>query len=123
MKLFKSHHPQYRDGEQMRDFVLVDDVVDVLFFALEKPIARGIFNLGSGQARTWLDLVRGVFRALDKPERIEFIDTPEELRARYQYFTEAAMEKLRAEGYTKPFTPLEKGVAATVARLRSQLSH
>jgi ADP-L-glycero-D-manno-heptose 6-epimerase len=123
MKLFKSHHPQYRDGEQMRDFVLVDDVVDVLFFALEKPIARGIFNLGSGQARTWLDLVRGVFRALDKPERIEFIDTPEELRARYQYFTEAAMEKLRAEGYTKAFTPLEKGVAATVARLRSQLSH
>jgi ADP-L-glycero-D-manno-heptose 6-epimerase len=117
MKLFRSHHPRYRDGEQMRDFVLVDDVVDVLFFALEKPISRGIYNLGTGHARTWLDLVRAVFRALKKPEHITFIDTPEELRARYQYFTEAKMDRLRAQGYPRAFVPLEEGVTQYIRKL------
>ncbi len=116
-KLFESYRPEYRNGEQKRDFIFVEDVVDVLFFALEKPIRRGVYNLGTGTARTWLDLARATFRAMGKPEKIEFIPVPVELRERYQYFTEAKMERLRAEGYTKPFTPLEVGVAAYIDRL------
>src|SRR5690606_3735213 len=100
-KLFQSHKAGIADGHQARDFIFVEDVVDVLFFALEKPIRRGVFNLGSGKARTFLDLVRATFRAMGKPEKIEFIPTPEELRERYQYFTEAKMDRLRAEGYSK----------------------
>jgi ADP-L-glycero-D-manno-heptose 6-epimerase len=117
IQLFQSHRPDYRDGEQKRDFIYVEDLVDVLFFALEKPIRRGIFNLGTGRARTWLDLARATFAAMGVPERIEFIPIPEVLRERYQYFTEAKMDRLRAEGYSKPFTPLEDGVRAYVGRM------
>lgn len=117
-KLFKSHKEGIQDGEQKRDFISVDDVVDVLFFALEKPIKRGIYNLGTGQARTFFDLVRATFRAMGKPEKIDFIPTPESLRERYQYFTQAEMSRLRAQGYTRPFTSLEDGVAAYIARLK-----
>lgn len=117
-KLFKSHKEGIRDGEQSRDFIYVEDVIDVLCFALEKPIPRGVFNLGTGKARTFLDLVRSTFQALSAAEKIEFIPTPEGLRERYQYFTEARMERLRKAGYTKPFTPLEDGVKAYVSRLR-----
>jgi ADP-L-glycero-D-manno-heptose 6-epimerase len=117
VRLFRSHKPGVADGEQQRDFVSVADVVAVLHFALERPLARGIYNLGTGRARTFLDLVRATFAALQLPPRIEFIDTPEELRARYQYFTEARMEKLRAAGYTAPFASLEDGVAHYVRRL------
>ncbi len=117
--LFRSHRADFRDGEQKRDFVFVDDVVEVLHFALQKPLARGIYNLGTGKARTFLDLVRCVFRELGVAERIEFIDTPEAIRARYQYFTEADMERLREAGYTRPFRTLEEGVAAYVRRLRA----
>jgi ADP-L-glycero-D-manno-heptose 6-epimerase len=117
VRLFRSHRAGIADGHQKRDFVLVDDVVAVLHFALEKPVRRGIFNLGTGRARSFLDLARAVFAALDLPERIEFVDTPADIRERYQYFTEARMERLRAEGWERPFTPLEEGVRRTVERL------
>ena len=120
VRLFKSHHRDFRDGEQKRDFVYVGDVVDVLHFALERPLSRGIFNLGSGQARTFLDLVRAVFHELGADERIEFVDTPLEIRDRYQYFTEADMQRLRDAGYGRPFTSLEDGVKAYVGRLLAQ---
>ncbi|MCM2279389.1 MAG: ADP-glyceromanno-heptose 6-epimerase [Oligoflexia bacterium] len=116
-RLFRSHRAGIADGHQKRDFIFVDDVVAVLEYALAKPISRGIFNLGTGQARTYLDLARAVFRALGKPEKIEFIDTPLELREKYQYFTQARMERLRGEGYARPFTPLEQGVEAYVREL------
>lgn len=117
VKLFRSHREGIADGHQERDFVLVDDVVDVLWFALEKPLPRGIYNLGTGKARTFLDLVRATFRALGAEEQIDWVDTPEDIRERYQYFTEARMERLREAGYTKPFTSLEEGVERYVARL------
>ncbi len=119
VRLFKSHRDDVEHGHQSRDFVYVEDVVDVLWFALEKPIRRGIYNLGTGHARTFLDLARSVFAALGVEERIEFIDTPEHLRPRYQYFTEARMQKLRNAGYDRPFTSLEEGVRRYVERLRS----
>jgi ADP-L-glycero-D-manno-heptose 6-epimerase len=116
-KLFKSHKAGIADGEQSRDFIYVENVVDVLFFALTKPIRRGVYNLGTGKARTFHDLVRATFRAMGKPEKIEFIPTPEALRERYQYFTQAKMDRLRAQGYSAPFTSLEDGVAAYIERL------
>ncbi|MDX2170936.1 MAG: ADP-glyceromanno-heptose 6-epimerase [Deltaproteobacteria bacterium] len=117
VRLFKSYRPEYADGHQLRDFVFVDDVVRVLHFALAAPIARGIYNLGSGRARTFLDLARATFAALGLPARIEFVDMPDGLRARYQYFTEARTARLRAAGYGEPFTTLEDGVRQYVARL------
>ena len=116
VKLFKSHQAGIAHGEQKRDFIFVDDVVDVLQFALHNPIEAGIFNLGTGQARSFLDLVRAVFAVLKKPEKIEFIDTPMEIREHYQYFTQAKMSRLRALGYQKPFTSLEEGVQKYLAR-------
>ncbi|HSJ97856.1 MAG TPA: ADP-glyceromanno-heptose 6-epimerase [Myxococcota bacterium] len=110
VRLFRSHDPALADGAQRRDFVSVHDVVAVLHFALARPLARGIFNLGTGRARSFLDLARAVFAALDASERIEFIDMPPALRARYQAFTEAPMRKLRAAGYEAPFAELEQGV-------------
>jgi ADP-L-glycero-D-manno-heptose 6-epimerase len=109
MRLFRSHNPQYKDGEQMRDFVYVKDVVDVCYFLMRHRKNSGIYNLGSGKARTFLDLTKAVFKALKKPENIEFIDTPADIRDKYQYFTEARMEKLKAAGYEKPFASLEEG--------------
>lgn len=117
VRLFKSHRQGIPHGHQKRDFIYISDVVDVLLLALTQPIRRGIFNLGTGQARTFLDLVRCVFQELGRPEQIEFFDTPLELQPRYQYFTEARMERLRAEGYRAPFTPLEQGVRAYVRHL------
>jgi ADP-L-glycero-D-manno-heptose 6-epimerase len=114
VKLFKSHKDGIRDGEQRRDFIWVNDVIDVLFFAAQSPIKRGIYNLGTGQARTFIDLVRAVFRAMSLPEKIEFVPTPEAIRERYQYFTQAEMGKLATAGYTQPFTSLEEGVQRTV---------
>jgi ADP-L-glycero-D-manno-heptose 6-epimerase len=117
LRLFKSHKEGIADGHQMRDFVAVEDVIEVLHFAIEKPIRRGIFNLGTGNARTFVDLARAVFKSLGKPERIEFIETPIHLRDKYQYFTEARMNRLRSEGYTRPFLSLEEGVAKYIQRL------
>jgi ADP-L-glycero-D-manno-heptose 6-epimerase len=118
IRLFKSHKEGIADGHQKRDFIFVDDVVKVLHFAIEKPIKRGIYNLGTGKARTFLDLARAVFAAMGRPEKIDFMDTPESLRDKYQYFTEAKMDKLRAQGYTQPFTSLEDGARAYLQRLR-----
>jgi ADP-L-glycero-D-manno-heptose 6-epimerase len=110
MKLFKSHNPEFKDGEQMRDFVYVKDVAEVCMFFLHNRKNSGIYNLGSGKARTFLDLTKAVFKALDKKEAIEFIETPADIRDKYQYFTEANMEKLKGIGYSKSFTTLEEGV-------------
>ena len=110
MKLFRSHRPDYKDGEQLRDFVYVKDVCDVCLFLMEHRKHSGIYNLGSGKARTFLDLARAVFAALGKDENIEFIDTPADIRDKYQYYTEANMAKLKGIGYDKPFTSLEEGV-------------
>ena len=117
LKLFRSHKAGIADGEQKRDFIFIDDVVDVLIFALKSPLKRGIFNLGSGQARSFRDLASATFAALGTPANIAFIDTPSEIRDRYQYFTEATMTKLKAAGYSKPFTALEDGVRAAVQEL------
>jgi ADP-L-glycero-D-manno-heptose 6-epimerase len=122
VRLFRSHRDGIADGHQQRDFVCVEDVVEVLWFALETPIPRGILNLGTGQARTFLDLVRATFAALGVAERIEWVDTPEDIRERYQYFTQAEVGRLRAAGYRRPFTSLEDGVARYVARLLAEAS-
>jgi ADP-L-glycero-D-manno-heptose 6-epimerase len=112
VKLFKSYRPEYKDGEQKRDFIYVKDAVDVtLHFALQAPDAPGgLFNCGTGEARSWLDLARAVFAAVGKEPRIEFIEMPEHLKGKYQYFTEASTKKLRAAGYERSFTSLEDGV-------------
>ena len=110
MKLFRSHHPEFKDGEQLRDFIYVKDVVDVIFYLMNYRKDSGIYNLGTGKARSFLDLTRNTFKAMGKPEHIEFMDTPADIRDKYQYFTQAGMEKLRSVGYTKPFTSLEEGV-------------
>jgi len=109
-RLFKSYRPDYPDGEQKRDFIYVKDAVDVTLSFLEKRDIGGLFNCGTGLARTWKDLVSAVFVAMGLPVNIEFIDMPETLRGKYQYFTEAKMEKLRGAGYKKEFTPLEAAV-------------
>jgi ADP-L-glycero-D-manno-heptose 6-epimerase len=110
MKLFRSHNPNYKDGEQLRDFVYVKDVVEVCYFLLHHRKNSGIYNLGSGKARTFLDLVKNTFAALGKPPQIEFVDTPADIRDKYQYFTEANMNKLKSIGYSTPFYTLEEGV-------------
>jgi ADP-L-glycero-D-manno-heptose 6-epimerase len=111
MKLFRSHKANYKDGEQMRDFVYVKDVVDVCVYLMHHRKDSGIYNLGSGKARTFNDLVKAVFTALDKPAIIEYIDTPIDIRDTYQYFTEAKMGKLKMIGYSSNFTDMESGVA------------
>ena len=108
--LFRSHNPDFKDGEQLRDFVYVKDVVQVIAFLMQQQPQSGIYNLGTGKARSFLDLAKAVFQAMDKSERIEFVDTPIDIRDKYQYFTQADMEKLIHAGYTAPFTSLEDGV-------------
>ena len=110
VKLFRSHNPNYTDGGQLRDFVYVKDLIEVLYFTFTTQIKSGIYNLGSGKARTFLDLATATFKALGKTPFIEFIDTPADIRDKYQYFTEANMSKLIDQGYNKPFTSLEEGV-------------
>jgi ADP-L-glycero-D-manno-heptose 6-epimerase len=110
MKLFRSHNPEFADGCQLRDFVYVKDVVDVCLFLMEKRPMSGIYNLGSGKARTFLDLTRNTFKSMNKEENISFIDTPADIRDKYQYFTEADMSKLKKAGFTQEFHTLEEGV-------------
>jgi len=110
IKLFKSHNPSFKDGEQMRDFVYVKDVAEVCLFFMHHRKNSGIYNLGSGKARTFVDLTKAVFNALGKKEDIEFVDTPADIRDKYQYFTEANMEKIKKIGYSTSFTSLEEGV-------------
>ncbi|MDD2982906.1 MAG: ADP-glyceromanno-heptose 6-epimerase [Crocinitomicaceae bacterium] len=111
MKLFRSHNPNYTDGGQLRDFVYVKDVVEVCLFLMEKQPESGIYNLGSGIARTFLDLAKNTFKAMGKEEVIEFVDTPIDIRDKYQYFTEANMQKLIDAGFDKGFHSLEEGVS------------
>lgn len=114
VKLFRSHHPDYTDGGQMRDFVFVDDIAAMCFWLMENQPVSGIYNAGSGKARTFLDLVRAIFKSMELPENITFIDTPADIRDKYQYFTEADMRKLRAAGFSHTLTDLEDGVAKYV---------
>ncbi|MGA0557976.1 ADP-glyceromanno-heptose 6-epimerase [Larkinella sp. VNQ87] len=111
MKLFRSHHPNFADGEQMRDFIYVKDVVDVCVFLMHHRRNSGIYNLGSGKARTFLDLAHNTFLAMGVTPQIEFIDTPEDIRDKYQYYTQATMSKLRSIGYSQPFQTLEEGIS------------
>lgn len=110
VRLFRSHKPDYKDGEQLRDFVYVKDVADVILFLMNQKPESGLYNLGTGKARTFLDLARATFAALDREPNIEFMDTPIDIRDKYQYFTEANMTKLDKAGYEKSFTSLEDGV-------------
>jgi len=117
MKLFRSHRPDFKDGEQSRDFIYVKDVVDVLLFFLEKRPPSAIYNLGTGQARTFLDLAANTFRSLDLEPNISFIDTPADIRDTYQYYTQADMRKLRERaGFQAPFHSLEAGIEDYVKR-------
>ncbi|MEN9297270.1 MAG: ADP-glyceromanno-heptose 6-epimerase [Bacteroidota bacterium] len=110
LKLFKSHRSDFKDGEQMRDFIYVKDLIDVCIFLMEHRKNSGIYNLGTGKARSFNDLGVATFQALGLTPTIEYIDTPADIRDKYQYFTEATMQKLRSIGYDKPFTSLEDGV-------------
>jgi ADP-L-glycero-D-manno-heptose 6-epimerase len=110
VRLFKSYRPEYPDGGQMRDFIYVKDCVEVLWWLLMHPTVNGIFNLGTGTARTWNDLAKAVFAAMGIPAAIDYIDMPEGLKRQYQYFTEATMDKLRGCGCTAPFRSLEEAV-------------
>jgi len=120
VKLFRSHRPDYAHGGQRRDFVYVRDVVDVVAWLAGNPRISGVFNLGSGQARSFADLAGAVFAAAGRPPQIEYIEMPRALQARYQYFTEARMERLKAAGYPGAFTSLEDGVADYARRFLSQ---
>ena len=115
IKLFKSHHEGIGNGEQKRDFVYVKDVCDVMYFFMHHRKNSGIYNLGTGEARTFNDLAKATFNAMNIPQNIEYIDTPEDIRDKYQYFTQADMTKLKSIGYSKPFTSLEQGVSDYVS--------
>ncbi|MBT5438194.1 MAG: ADP-glyceromanno-heptose 6-epimerase [Flavobacteriales bacterium] len=110
MKLFRSHHKDYKDGEQLRDFIYVKDVVSIIKFMYKGSITSGLYNVGTGEARTFYDLAKLTFQALNKVPNISFIDTPEDIRNKYQYFTEADMNKLIKQGYSSSFHTLEEGV-------------
>ncbi|MBX7200805.1 MAG: ADP-glyceromanno-heptose 6-epimerase [Rhodospirillaceae bacterium] len=118
--LFRSHNPHYGDGEQKRDFIFVEDCCDAMLWLMFESRTSAIFNLGTGLARTFLDLAGAVYHAAGQPLNVTFRDTPQDIRQQYQYFTEARMTRLRTAGYLKPFTALEDGVAITVARYLSQ---
>lgn len=115
VRLFKSHHPDYEDGGQLRDFVYVRDAVDVIAWLARNPTVKGVFNLGSGYARSFRDLAVATFEAVNREPDITYIDMPEVLRGKYQYYTQADMSRLRAAGYDAPMTSLEDGVADYVA--------
>jgi ADP-L-glycero-D-manno-heptose 6-epimerase len=110
VNLFKSHKPEFKDGKQLRDFIYVKDVIKVCFWLMQNLPASGIYNLGTGKARSFEDLVKSTFAGLDKESIIKYIDMPLDIRDKYQYFTEAAMEKLRSVGYKDQFYSLENGV-------------
>ena len=111
VKLFRSHRPEIAHGHQSRDFIYVKDIVDICIFCMLQQPPSGLYNAGTGKARTFLDLVLATFTALEKEPQIDFIDTPVDIRDKYQYFTQANMQKLKEVGYNRPFTELEDGVA------------
>ena len=110
MKLFKSYHPDYKDGWQLRDFVWVGDIVNVILWMLAHPEVNGLFNVGSGEARSFYDLAKATWTAMGMKPKIGYRDMPEELRGKYQYYTKANLTKLRAVGYSEPMTSLEEGI-------------
>jgi ADP-L-glycero-D-manno-heptose 6-epimerase len=110
VRLFKSHKPEYKDGEQLRDFIYVEDVIRVIEFLRYHQKNSGIYNLGTGKARTFLDLATSVFQSMEKSPDIRFVDTPADIRDKYQYFTQADMTKLRSIGYNTPFSSLEDAI-------------
>lgn len=116
VKLFKSHREGIADGDQRRDFVYVADCVSVVLWLLDNPSVSGLFNVGSGEARSFRDLITATFDAVGEEPRIEYVDMPEAIREKYQYYTQADMSRLRAAGYDKPFTPLEDGIRDYVTR-------
>jgi ADP-L-glycero-D-manno-heptose 6-epimerase len=120
LKLFSSYHPDYKDGEFLRDFIYVKDAVDVLMWTIDDPSTRGIYNLGTGKARSWNDLASALFMAMGKEKNITYIDMPEEIRPAYQYFTQANMLKLRKAGYKAAFTEIEDSVTDYVKNYLSQ---
>lgn len=120
VKLFRSHKDGIADGEQQRDFIYVKDLCDVCLYFLLNRKNSGIYNLGSGKARSFNDLARAVFKAMALPQNIEYIDTPEDIRDTYQYFTEASMQRLRLAGYEKAFTSLEEGIKDYVGNYLTQ---
>jgi ADP-L-glycero-D-manno-heptose 6-epimerase len=113
-RLFRSHNPAYPDGGQRRDFVSVFDCVEIMLWLLDRPEISGLFNVGTGRARSWSELASAVYRAIGREPRYEFVDTPPELREHYQYFTEARIDRLREAGYDKPSRSLEDGVTEYV---------
>lgn len=117
-KLFRSYKEGYKDGEQLRDFIWIDDCTKVMHWFYQNKTKSGLFNVGTGKARSFYDLASSVFSALDRPNNIEFIDMPHNLREKYQYFTEATMDKLKNAGYTESFTSLEDGVKQYVSYLK-----
>jgi len=111
VRLFKSYKPEFKDGEQRRDFIYVKDAVDMTLYFLEHPEKNGIFNVGTGKSHTWVELVTALFNAAGKPVNIEYVDMPDEIRGKYQYFTEANMDKMRiVAGYSKPIADVNDGV-------------
>ena len=120
VKLFKSHRPDFKDGQQLRDFVYVKDVIKVCYWLMEARPESGIYNLGTGKARSFEDLVKATYAGLDQPANIHYIDMPEDIRDKYQYFTEAKMEKLRKAGYGEAFHSLEDGVGDYVRNYLSK---
>ena len=120
VKLFRSHNPDYKDGEQIRDFIYVKDVVQICVWLMQNQPASGLYNTGTGKARTFKDLVKAIFHTLNLPENIVYIDTPIDIRDKYQYFTEADMTKLHKTGYDVPFYSLEDGVKEYVTEYLSQ---
>lgn len=120
VRLFRSRRPDYADGGQLRDFIYVKDCVGVISWLLRNPGVCGLYNVGTGMARSWLDLANAMFSAVNRPPRIEFIDMPAQLVEKYQYFTQAHVERLRAAGYRDPFTSLEQGVADYVQQYLSR---
>jgi len=123
VRLFKSNNPAFHDGGQMRDFVFVEDCIDHLLWLWENPGVHGLFNSGSAVARTFDDLARSVFAALDRAPRIRYVEMPEGLQSQYQYFTQADMSKLKNEGFTRPATSLEEGVRRSITENQNNPSH
>lgn len=115
MELFRSHHPVIQDGEQARDFIYVEDVAKVILFFMNNRKNSGIYNVGTGEARTYLSLTKAVFKSMNKTENIGFVDTPADLRGKYQYYTCANIQKLRGAGYSESFYSLEEGIEDYVA--------
>jgi ADP-L-glycero-D-manno-heptose 6-epimerase len=120
VQLFKSHRDGIGDGEQKRDFIYVDDAVAVMRWLLDTPDVSGIFNVGTGKAASFRDLITAMFRALGRAPNIEYVDMPQAIRGQYQYFTQAKVENLRRAGYNAGFTPIEEGVGRYVTSFLNQ---